>query len=108
MALEGTKHLGAVWDLMDFHLEPKNYASFINATGSAYIVEPSKYIEKSITDNPRSSSTRGSRSRASSSRVPRPAADRDARQDVGGVPAASGRPWPQISEVPEPVPRSRR
>jgi spermidine/putrescine-binding protein len=51
VALKGTKHLGAVWDLMNFHLEPKNYASFINATGSAF-VEPSKYIDKSIANNP--------------------------------------------------------
>jgi spermidine/putrescine transport system substrate-binding protein len=53
IALKGSKHLGAVWDLMNFHLEPKNYASFINTTGSAY-VEPSAvpYIMKSISANP--------------------------------------------------------
>ena len=51
VALKGTKHLGASWELMNFHLEPKNYASFINSTGSAF-VEPNKYIDKSIADNP--------------------------------------------------------
>ena len=53
IALKGSKHLGAVWDLMNFHLEPKNYASFINTTGSAY-VEPAaeRYILKSISSNP--------------------------------------------------------
>ena len=29
-AFRSSKHLDAVWDLMNFHLEPKNYASFIN------------------------------------------------------------------------------
>ncbi len=62
VALKGTKHLGAVWDLMNFHLAPKNYASFINATGSAF-VEPSKYIEKSISDNPSLKYTAGSLSK---------------------------------------------
>lgn len=53
IALKGSKHLGAVWDLMNFHLEPKNYASFINTTGSAY-VEPGAVhnIMKSIATNP--------------------------------------------------------
>jgi spermidine/putrescine transport system substrate-binding protein len=51
VALKGTKHLGAAWELMNFHLAPKNYASFINATGSAF-VEPNKFIDKSIAENP--------------------------------------------------------
>jgi spermidine/putrescine transport system substrate-binding protein len=53
IGLKGSTHLGAVWDLMNFHLEPKNYASFINTTGSAY-VEPGadRYILKSISANP--------------------------------------------------------
>jgi spermidine/putrescine transport system substrate-binding protein len=52
-AFKSSKHLDAVWDLMNFHLEPKNYASFINTTGAAY-VEPAaeKYILKRIVDNP--------------------------------------------------------
>ena len=53
IALKGTKHLQAVWDLMNFHLEPRNYASFINTTGSAYVEKGAEpYIEKSITGNP--------------------------------------------------------
>jgi len=52
-AFKSSKHLDAVWDLMNFHLEPKNYASFINYTGAAY-VEPAaeKYILKLIIDDP--------------------------------------------------------
>jgi spermidine/putrescine transport system substrate-binding protein len=52
-ALKSSPHLPAVWELMNFHLEPKNYASFVNATGSAY-VEPAAepYIMKSISANP--------------------------------------------------------
>jgi spermidine/putrescine transport system substrate-binding protein len=52
-AFKSSKHLDGVWDLMNFHLQPKNYASFINTTGAAY-VEPAaeKYISKTITANP--------------------------------------------------------
>ena len=52
VALKGTKHLDAVWDLMNFHLAPKNYASFVNATGTAFVEDNNTYIEKSIADNP--------------------------------------------------------
>jgi spermidine/putrescine-binding protein len=38
-ALRPGRHLAAVWELMNFHLEPRNYASFINSTGAAF-VEP--------------------------------------------------------------------
>ncbi len=53
VALRGSKHLQAVWEFMNFHLEPKNYASFVNANGPAF-VEPAAepYIMKSIVDNP--------------------------------------------------------
>ena len=52
IALKGSTHLGADWDLMNFHLEPKNYASFVNATGTAYVEKAAEpYIKKSITDN---------------------------------------------------------
>jgi spermidine/putrescine transport system substrate-binding protein len=52
-ALSDSEHLPAVWALMDFHLEPKNYASFVNAMGPAYTVQSAeKYIRKSIRDNP--------------------------------------------------------
>jgi spermidine/putrescine transport system substrate-binding protein len=52
-ALKGSKLLQTDWELMNFHLAPKNYASFINYTGSAF-VEPAatRYIEKSIVTNP--------------------------------------------------------
>jgi spermidine/putrescine transport system substrate-binding protein len=39
IALRPASHLAAVWELMNFHLQPRSYASFINATGAAY-VEP--------------------------------------------------------------------
>jgi spermidine/putrescine transport system substrate-binding protein len=49
IALKGTKHLPAVWALMDFHLQPKNYASFVNAMGPAYTVPDAEpYIKKAI------------------------------------------------------------
>ncbi len=52
-ALSDSKYLPAVWALMDFHLEPKNYASFVNAMGPAYTVQAAEpYIKKSIKDNP--------------------------------------------------------
>jgi spermidine/putrescine transport system substrate-binding protein len=52
-AFKSSKHLDLVWDLMNFHLEPKNYASFINYAGPAY-VEPAaeKDIKKRIIDDP--------------------------------------------------------
>jgi spermidine/putrescine-binding protein len=53
IALKGSKHLGAVWDLMNFHLEPKNYASFVNATGTAYVEKGAEpYVKTSIVQNP--------------------------------------------------------
>ncbi len=52
-ALKGSKLLPTVWELMNFHLEPKNYASFINANGAAYVEKSAEpYINKSIVDNP--------------------------------------------------------
>ena len=53
IALNSSKHLPAVWALMDFHLQPKNYASFVNATGTAYTnpaADP--FIKRSISQNP--------------------------------------------------------
>ncbi len=53
VALADSENLPAVWALMDFHLEPKNYASFVNAMGPAYTVQAAEpYIKKSILDNP--------------------------------------------------------
>jgi spermidine/putrescine transport system substrate-binding protein len=53
IALKGSKHLDTTWAFMNFHLDPKNYASFINTTGAAYVspaAEP--FIQKSIVTNP--------------------------------------------------------
>ena len=46
VALKDSKHLAAAFAFMNFHLAPRNYASFINANGPAY-VEPAtaKYIK---------------------------------------------------------------
>jgi spermidine/putrescine transport system substrate-binding protein len=53
IALKDSKNLPAVWAFMDFHLDPKNYASFINATGSAYVMQDAEsLIKKEITSNP--------------------------------------------------------
>lgn len=53
VALKDSKHLPIVWELMNFHLQPKNYASFINTTGSAYVEQSAEpYISKSIVNNP--------------------------------------------------------
>jgi spermidine/putrescine-binding protein len=52
VALKGTKHLDAVWELMNFHLAPKNYAGFVNSIGTAFVEPNNRYIEKSIADNP--------------------------------------------------------
>jgi spermidine/putrescine transport system substrate-binding protein len=53
IGLKDSKNLPTVWAFMDFHLDPKNYASFINATGSAYVMkEAEPFIKKEITSNP--------------------------------------------------------
>jgi spermidine/putrescine transport system substrate-binding protein len=53
IGLKDSKNLPAVWAFMDFHLDPKNYASFINATGSAYVEKDAEqFIKKEITANP--------------------------------------------------------
>ena len=53
IGLKDSKNLPTVWAFMDFHLDPKNYASFINATGSAYVMEAAEpFIKKEITSNP--------------------------------------------------------
>jgi spermidine/putrescine transport system substrate-binding protein len=52
VALKGTKHLDAVWDLMNFHLAPKSYAGFVNAIGTAFVEPHNQYISKAIADNP--------------------------------------------------------
>jgi spermidine/putrescine transport system substrate-binding protein len=52
-ALSDSDHLPAVWALMNFHLEPRNYAAFVNAMGPAYTEKAAeKYIRRSIRTNP--------------------------------------------------------
>ena len=52
-ALNDSKHLPEVYAFMNFHLDPKNYADFVNTTGTAYL-EPAatKLIDKKITNDP--------------------------------------------------------
>jgi spermidine/putrescine transport system substrate-binding protein len=52
VALKGSSNLPAVWALMDYHLAPKNYASFVNANGPSYVEQSAaRYIKPSITGN---------------------------------------------------------
>ena len=52
-AIVGTDSLDLVEAFMNFHLDPKNYADFVNTTGSAYIeTAATSYIDKSIAENP--------------------------------------------------------
>jgi len=53
MAVKGTKYLPLIEEFMNFALGPKQYASFVNTTGSAY-VEPAarQYIEKALATSP--------------------------------------------------------
>jgi spermidine/putrescine-binding protein len=53
LAIAGTDRLPEVEALMNYHLEPKVYADFINTTGSAYVMKSAEpYIDKSIVENP--------------------------------------------------------
>lgn len=53
IALKDSKHIPAVWALMEFHLQPENYAAFINATGTAFTLPgASSKIKDSIAENP--------------------------------------------------------
>jgi spermidine/putrescine transport system substrate-binding protein len=51
--LVGTKHIAQIREFMSFHLKPKVYGAFINATFSSFL-EPSAepYIENAIKDDP--------------------------------------------------------
>lgn len=53
IAVKSTRHLPLVETFMNFALGPKQYADFVNTTGTAY-VEPAAtgFITKSIADNP--------------------------------------------------------
>jgi spermidine/putrescine-binding protein len=53
IAIKGTDVLPVVQAFMNFGMDPKNYASFVNATGSAYVMsKATPYIKKSISKNP--------------------------------------------------------
>ena len=53
IAVKGTDVLPVVEAFMNFHLDPKNYASFVNATGTAYVsAAATPFIDASIAKNP--------------------------------------------------------
>lgn len=53
LAVKGTDKLPEVEAFMNFLLEPKNYAGFINNTGAAYVMPDAEpYIKDSIKTNP--------------------------------------------------------
>jgi spermidine/putrescine-binding protein len=52
-AAKSTTHLNLVESFMNFLLEPKQYAQFVNATGTAYLVpKATPFIKKSIAKSP--------------------------------------------------------
>jgi spermidine/putrescine transport system substrate-binding protein len=51
--VKGSPDLDVVYAFFDFHLEPENYADFINTTGSAYLMpSATPLIKKTISKNP--------------------------------------------------------
>jgi spermidine/putrescine transport system substrate-binding protein len=52
VALNHSKHLPIVWDLMNFHFDPRTYAKFVNFTGTAFC-EPAarKYVNPEIANS---------------------------------------------------------
>jgi spermidine/putrescine-binding protein len=53
LAVAGTSKLAEVEAFMNFLLEPKNYAGFVNNIGSSYVMPAAeRYIDKSIVKNP--------------------------------------------------------
>ncbi len=53
VAIKGTPHLDLVEAFMNFHLDPKEYADFVNTTGTAFLVpSATPFIKKSISQNP--------------------------------------------------------
>jgi spermidine/putrescine-binding protein len=53
VGVKQSEHLPTVEAFANFHLEPKNYASFVNATGTAYVVPGAKqFMKPEIADNP--------------------------------------------------------
>jgi spermidine/putrescine-binding protein len=50
--IKDTKHLDVVNAFLNFFLEPKQYADFVNTTGTAYVMQAATpYIDKSISSN---------------------------------------------------------
>jgi spermidine/putrescine-binding protein len=53
VAVKGTPEIDVVEAFMNFHLDPKQYADFVNTTGTAYVMPAATpYIMKSISKNP--------------------------------------------------------
>ena len=52
-AVKTTKNLALVQEFMNFFLDPRQYADFVNTTGTAYVEQAaSPFIEKSIATSP--------------------------------------------------------
>jgi len=52
-AIKDTPDIAVVEAFFNFFLEPKQYADFVNTTGTAYVMpSASQYVDKAITDNP--------------------------------------------------------
>lgn len=53
IGVKQSEHLDVVTAFTDFHLDPENYATFVNATGTSYVIpEAKQYLTKAIADNP--------------------------------------------------------
>lgn len=53
VAIKGTANMDLVEAFMDWHLDPRQYADFVNTTGTAYVEEAAKrFIKPSIASNP--------------------------------------------------------
>jgi spermidine/putrescine transport system substrate-binding protein len=53
IGVKQSEHLDVVTAFSDFHLDPKNYATFVNATGTSYVVpEVKPLLTKALADNP--------------------------------------------------------
>jgi spermidine/putrescine transport system substrate-binding protein len=51
--IKGGPHLDVAQAFMNFHLDPKHYADFVNTTGTAYVSSAATpYIDKQIAKNP--------------------------------------------------------
>lgn len=53
IAIKGTDNLPLVEAFMNFHADPKNYAGFVNNTGTAYVEsDATPYVDKAISQDP--------------------------------------------------------